>query len=191
MRRIIPHGAKLIPASAQRVFKGVIYDVYQWQQKMYDGSLQTFEMLKRPDTVKVIAVKDDKIVILKQKQPDSDSYFYDLPGGRHDEEDEDELQAAKRELLEETGMTFKNWQLLDVSQPHGKIEQFIYVFLATGLKSQTEQKLDAGEKIEIKLIDLQELKNLSQKFNARYLPKEIFQKVDTIEDLISLPEFVA
>ncbi len=36
-----------IPPNAKRVFKGIIFDVYQWQQKMFDGSKETFEMLKR------------------------------------------------------------------------------------------------------------------------------------------------
>jgi len=39
-----------LTSQAQRVFKGIIFDVYQWKQKMFDGSQGIFEMLKRPDT---------------------------------------------------------------------------------------------------------------------------------------------
>lgn len=53
-----------IPSEATKVFDGVIFDVYQWQQKMFDGSIETFEMLKRVSTVGIIAIKDDKLALL-------------------------------------------------------------------------------------------------------------------------------
>ncbi|HEX7259978.1 MAG TPA: NUDIX hydrolase, partial [Candidatus Saccharimonadia bacterium] len=105
MREVIPPNAKLLPPNANRVFKGQIYDVYQWEQELFDGSTGTFEMLKRPDTVKVLAVKDGKIVVLEEEQPYHGTFF-DVPGGRHDDASETELQAMQRELREETGMSF-------------------------------------------------------------------------------------
>jgi hypothetical protein len=59
-----------IPKKARRVFKGVIFDVYHWPQKMFDNSTVTFEMLKRADTLQVIAITPDKkILLLKEQQP--------------------------------------------------------------------------------------------------------------------------
>lgn len=188
MRTITPKNAKLVPENAERVFKGFIFDVYHWEQEMFDGSTQTFEMLKRPDTVKVIAVKDEKIVVLKQDQPDHKN-FYDLPGGRHDVESETELEAAKREMLEETGMKFGYWKLINVVQPTTKIEQFVYIFLASDFESQGEQNLDNGEKIDVELQDLTSLKQLTKEPNARYLPRDILDQVETLDELIALPEY--
>ena len=54
--RTIPKDAKLVPADADKVFEGVIYDVYHWDQTLYDGSKAKFEMLKRPDTVVIIGI---------------------------------------------------------------------------------------------------------------------------------------
>ena len=51
--RVLPKGARLIPREAGCVFRGEIYEVHQWPQKMPDGSVKTFEMLRRPDTVMV------------------------------------------------------------------------------------------------------------------------------------------
>lgn len=188
MRTIIPNNAKLIPEKAKRVFKGQIFDVYQWQQEMFDGSFETFEMLKRPDTIKVMAIKGDKIVVTEEEQPNHSS-FLDLPGGRHDVETETELDAAKRELIEETGMKFKSWKLIKVEQPHSKIDWFVYLFLATDFENQQEQKLDAGEKIVIKLLDLGEVKGLLENSKARYLPKELLESCERIENLANLPEY--
>lgn len=188
MRTIIPKDSNLIPRDAQLVFKGQIFDVYQWEQEMFDGSKATFEMLKRPDTIKVIAIKDDKIVITDEEQP-NDRAYYDIPGGRHDEEGETELEAAKRELLEETGMKFKNWRLIKIEQPHTKIDWLVYIFLATEFESQTDQKLDVGEKIDIKLLSLDETKNLASNPKNRYLPIDILNQVKTIDDLKNFPEY--
>lgn len=188
MRTITPTNSKLIPSNAKKVFEGEIFDVYHWQQEMFNGSFETFEMLKRPDTVKIIAIKDNKIVVLDEEQPHQKP-FLDIPGGRHDNENETELEAAKRELLEETGLSFKSWKLLSVHQPHSKIDWLVYVFLATELESETAQKLDAGEKIEVKLLSLEEVKKLIDDPKNRYLPKEILEQVETINDLESLLEY--
>jgi len=188
MREVIPKNAKLIPKDAKKVFSGQIFDVYQWQQKMFDGSFETFEMLKRADTVKIIAIKDNKIVTLEEQQPHTD-VFIDVPSGRHDNPNESELEAAKRELLEETGMTFKSWRLIKVEQPHTKIDWFVYFYLATVFAGQTRQKLDAGEKINVKLVSLQEAIELTKDPRNRYLPKELFESVNSIAELIKLPKY--
>jgi 8-oxo-dGTP pyrophosphatase MutT (NUDIX family) len=182
----------LIPKNAKRVFQGVIYDVYQWPQKMFDGSIETFEMLKRPDTVIVFAIKDDKLVILRQQQPHT-TEFYGLPCGRHDDSDETELEAAKRELLEETGMTFRNWRLVWATQPVSKIDWCLYWFLATDFIDQTEQTLDAGEKISIQEMALDEVRGLINDLDANTradFPHEIFDSITTIDDLINWPEYL-
>ena len=188
MRTIIPENARLLPPQAKRVFEGVIYDVYQWEQEMYDGSSQTFEMLKRPDTVSVIGIQDEKIIVLEQEQP-SVSLFYDLPCGRHDIASETELEAAKRELLEETGITFKSWKLINVVQPHTKIDWFVYTFLATDFEKQVPQALDSGEKITIMWKSLGEIHELMEDQRAKFLKDSLFSDVYSIEELLDAPEF--
>lgn len=137
-----------IPPEAKRVFKGIIFDVYQWRQKMFDGSSSTFEMLKRVNTMQVIAVKNGKICLSYQSQPNKKD-FYSLFGGRG-EEGEDPLVTAKRELLEESGLSSETWELYKVSQPLHKIDWDIYTYIAKDCKKVATQKLDVGEQIEIK-----------------------------------------
>ena len=136
-----------IPSNAKKVFDGIIFDVYQWEQEMFDGSTSTFEMLKRPNTIEVIATEGDKILLSKQSQPNK-SDFYSLFGGRA-EEGEEPLVTAKRELLEESGLKSENWELLKTYSPIHKIEWDIYMYVARDCVKTLDQKLDAGEKIEI------------------------------------------
>lgn len=186
MKKVVPDNAHLIPPEAKCVFKGQIYDVYQWGQKLFDGSSATFEMLKRPDVASVIAIKDDKIVIVKQLQPNWPKARFTLPGGRADES-EAPLETAKRETLEETGMTFKNWKLLDVIQNHEKIEYFIYIYLASSFESQTEIHADAGEQIEVELLDFKAVKELSK--SEPRLAEASFARFDSLQEILAAPEF--
>lgn len=190
MRTTLPSNAKLVPKDAKLVFKGIIYDTYHWRQEMFDGSLATFEMLKRPDTVKVLAVKDDKVVLLKQEQPGHRS-FLDVPGGRHDDPSETELEAAQRELAEETGLTFQSWRLLDVTQPNPKIEWFLYTFLAAEFDKIVPRQLDSGEKIDVQCINFADFKRLVDNPKARSYPKELLAEVYSLDDLLALPEYKA
>ena len=137
-----------IPSEAKLVFKGIIFQVYQWQQKMFDGSTETFEMLKRPNTIEVIATSGNKILLTHQSQPNK-SDFYSLFGGRG-KEGEDPLVTAKRELLEESGLESNDWELFKIFEPTHKIEWSIYTFIARNCKKVSEQSLDPGEKIEIR-----------------------------------------
>lgn len=143
-----------VPPDAKRVFKGVIFDVYQWQQKMFNDSTETFEMLKRPNTIEVIAIKDGKICISHQSQPTKPD-FYSLFGGRA-EEGEEPLVTAKRELLEESGFESNNWELYKTYHPLHKIDWDIYTFVAKDCKKVADVKLDPGEKIETKELNFDE-----------------------------------
>ena len=97
------------PDNAQKVFEGVLFNVYQWPQKMFDGSTITFESLERRDTVTIIPVTEDgKIIMTKQEQPCAKP-FLSLPGGIMDP-GEAVFVAAKRELMEETGYLSDDWQ---------------------------------------------------------------------------------
>jgi ADP-ribose pyrophosphatase len=151
-----PESIQPIPNNAQLVFKGKVFDVYQWEQEMYDGTKQTFEKLKRPDTVVVFAVMDDgKIMLTEQEQPGK-APFIGAAGGRMDE-GEDVLTAAKRELLEETGYEASEFILWKAQHPTSKIDWVVYFFIAKGLKKVSDQNLDAGEKIKLKFVDFEEL----------------------------------
>ena len=80
-----PKSKQPIPDNAKRVFKGVIFDTYQWEQKMYDGSRVMFEKLKRPDTVVVFPVlSNGRIILTEQEQPGKEP-FIGATGGRVEE----------------------------------------------------------------------------------------------------------
>ena len=155
-----PKSKQPIPQNAKRVFKGILFDVYQWEQEMFDGSRTIFEKLKRLDTVVIFPVlPDGKILLLEQKQPGKE-VFIGAPAGRVDK-GEDILTAAKRELLEETGYIGEEFILWDARQPSSKIDYAVFTFIAKGLKKISGLKPDGGEKIVLKPVKFDEFVEIS------------------------------
>lgn len=150
-----PRSKQPIPVDAKCVFKGVMFDVYQWRQKMFDGSYETFEKLKRPDTASVVPVLPDGTVLLvEEEQPGLAKNVY-LPAGRI-EPGEDPLAGAKRELMEETGYASDKWELWYAYQPVTKLDWAIFYFIAKDCKRTSEPHPDAGERITLLPVGLDE-----------------------------------
>lgn len=189
MQKVVPLDAVLIPPNAQCVFRRVIYNVYQWQQPLFDHTEATFEMLRRADSVSTIGIVGDCIIVLKDEQPHRGSKL-SFGGGRVDPGDRTILAAAQREMREETGYSFKNWRLVKVWQPHTKIEWFIYVFIAWDGDKTAEPHLDGGERITVELLPFQTVKQLATA-RTPYLDESdtLFSGAQSVRDLLQLPEF--
>ncbi len=155
MEIVRPESNQPIPEHAKKVFSGVMFDVYQWEQELFDGTTTTFEKVKRPDTVVVFPVlPSGNIILTEQEQPGKKS-FIGATGGRIDE-GEGVLEAAKRELLEESGYEAEKYILWDAQHPVGKIDWVVYTFVAKGIKKVADMNLDGGEKIKLKEVTLSE-----------------------------------
>lgn len=188
MKKVVPDDAVLIPENAEPVFRGRIFDVYQWPQSLFDGSMVTFEMLRRADTVVIIGIDQDTILIADDRQPTT--RIVKFPGGRVDPTDTSVVAAAQRELLEETGYSFVDWKLVRVYQPEVKIEHFVYIFVASGAIGRAEPRQDAGEQISLKLLPFDEVKRLAMD-NVGYIgrARELFEAAGDCGDLLALSEF--
>ncbi len=126
--------------------------MYQWEQRLFDGSTATFERLRRPDSVIVFPVTADKKVLLIEDEQPGRAPVLTAPGGEMDE-GETPLEAVARELREETGYEAETYELWQAIQPSAKIDWAIYFFIAKNCRQVTEPKLDAGEKITLKPVD--------------------------------------
>jgi 8-oxo-dGTP pyrophosphatase MutT (NUDIX family) len=160
-----------IPENAKLVFKGIIFEVWQWEQKLFDGSTATFEKIRRPDTVEVIAITPDgKIIAENQEQPGRYAKFMSLPGGRADG-GQSPLEEIKRELLEETGYAGDDWETLETIQPFMDSDYRVHLFISRNVEKIAEQCQEKGEKIELKFITFEELLKLPD--NPRFRSREL------------------
>ena len=147
-----------VPADAEKVFSGVLFDVYQWDQELYDGSTGRFEKVLRNDSVLVLAVVGDEVVVTKEQHPGGEP-FYSLVCGFL-EGDENPLVTAKRELREEAGLEASSWELYKSFSYGSKIDWTGYLYLAKGCREVGEQQLDAGEKVEVFRVSFDEFLEL-------------------------------
>lgn len=171
-----PKSKQPIPPHAKRVFRGVVFDVYQWEQELYDGTRTIFEKLKRPDTVVVFPVLPDGQIILTEQEQPGKAPFIGATGGRVDD-GEDILDAAKRELLEESGYEADEFVLWKMQQPMSKIEWAVYVFVAKGLCKVADLNLDGGEKIKIITKTFDEFADLAILENSQFSEQEIVDDI--------------
>lgn len=186
-----PKTLQPIPKHAKKVFEGVIFSIWQWEQEMFDGTTQVFEKAKRRSSVGVLPVtKDNKIVITTQRQPSMDE-FVSLVGGIVDP-GEEPSEAASRELLEEVGMKCEQLDLWYSVQPITKVEWPIYIFIARGAEQVTKPNLDSGEKIEMQLVDWTEFLSVVAKedFRDKEIALRILQKKQNPDQLEQLRNFI-
>ena len=106
----------------------------------------------------VILVADDsrpepKVLLERQYRHAAQQFLWELPAGRK-EQGEDELLAAKRELLEETGYSATKWKrILRYFASPGFLAEPMSVFLAQGLKKGKAQP-EADEVISVRFFPL-------------------------------------
>lgn len=140
-----------IPDSAKKVFTGVIYDVYQREQKLFDGRITIFEKAKRSWSVSIIPIKDHKILLAKERQPWMDLPKWSMLWWRV-EINESYEEAAKRELLEESGLRTDDIELLLDENIDQKLLWKRSYFIARNVNQVSEISLDWWEEITLEWI---------------------------------------
>src|SRR5260370_26972077 len=158
---------------------------------MFDGSTKTFELLKRPDTVQVVVVRGQKILLVDDEQPGRAPRLH-LAGGRADDEDESWLAAAQRELREETGFVCSDWRLVDVRQPIPKAEWFVPLYFAQDITQELPQQLDEdGERITVQWHDYAEVRGrtLVGKEQTMQYALPLFLAAKSVDELQLSPAF--
>lgn len=176
-----PHYRKsIIPKHAKKVFEGVIFDVYQWEQELFDGSTAIYEKLMRPDTMIIFPILEDgRILLIEDSQP-GEKTDLTAPAGKVDEGETPE-ETAQRELREETGYEPETVELWYSLQPHSKIDWFQYIFIGRNCRKVCEPECEPGERIELKPITFDELiahvesgtYAPASEFNARILREKL------------------
>lgn len=104
----------------------------------------------------VALTKEREVVLVRQYRHGAQKVILELPGGAMDAEDESPLQAAKRELLEETGYTSDTFIQIGCVYPNPANQtNLIYSFLALDVQKVDSQNLDETEDIELVLKPLE------------------------------------
>lgn len=131
--------------------------------RMRDGRINPeYYVLEYPDWVNIIAITDDeKFVMEKQYRHGLQWEGFEIPAGVI-EKGETPLEAAKRELWEETGFGGGEWTEHMIISPNSSTSNnLVHCFIAKGVtKLSDEQHLDSTEEISVHLLDKREVLTL-------------------------------
>jgi 8-oxo-dGTP pyrophosphatase MutT (NUDIX family) len=118
-----------------------------------DGSVNDeYYVLEYPDWINVIAETDDvQLLIERQYRHGLGEVSYEICAGVI-ENGETPLQAAQRELQEETGFGGGEWhEMMALSPNSSSVNNISHCFYAHGVKKLYERHLDKTEDIEVYL----------------------------------------
>lgn len=126
---------------------------------MPDGQVvEPYYVFEYPNWVNVFGItKENKVVLVKLYRHGIGKTVVELPSGAMEDSDKSPMDAAKRELLEETGYTSDNFTQTGVVSPNtSNHSNLTYCFLARDLECVTSPKPDRTEEIETVLIPFEQ-----------------------------------
>ena len=158
----IREGGPAKVVSSKEVFAGPLFRVLRDEIEEPTGKKVVRDVIRHNGSAVILAVqerkggKDPLVLLERQFRHAAQHYLYEVPAGKMDD-GEEHLEAAKRELKEETGYTAKKWtKLVRYFASPGFLGEWMQVFLAEDLKAG-EAEPEEDESFELQLVPLREL----------------------------------
>lgn len=144
--------------SSTETYHGPLLHVYHDRVTLPNGNESGRDYIKHLGAVCMIPVLDNgSVIVERQYRYPLDMVVTEIPAGKLDSPEEDRLEAAKRELLEETGYTGEEWiELGDFFPAVAYSTEKISMYLVRKLK-KGERHLDADEFLNIEEVPLTQL----------------------------------
>lgn len=160
----------------RQIYKGKYLRIFESDFSSKEGKKGKWEFVERKDAVAIFALTKKKEVILEKiYRVPLKSYIIEFPAGILDKKGENKKEAAKRELLEETGYLAKKLIFVKTLPFNPSLEKTkIHLFFAPNVEFVGKKKTEDLEEIKIIKVPLKNL--LSFLFNP---PKKL--KVDLID----------
>jgi 8-oxo-dGTP pyrophosphatase MutT (NUDIX family) len=143
---------------SETVWEGRIATVRVDRFRYADGEEAEREVIAHPGAVAVVAHDGERLFMVRQpREAVGEPALLELPAGKLDEDGEDPLETAKRELAEEIGKGARSWsKLTSFYTSPGFADEECHVYLATDLYDESAEA-DENERIEIVDVPLADL----------------------------------
>jgi len=146
----------------KKIFSGRILNLKEVIVKLPNGKTSKRELISHPGAAAIIPIlPGNKIIFVKQYRKAIEKVLLEIPAGTL-EKNENPINCAKRELIEETGFKAKKIKkILDFYPAAGYTSERIHIFKATGL-SHVGSNTEADEFIKIEILSKKQIKKLYQ-----------------------------
>ncbi len=146
--------------SSELIYDGKVLRLFVDQVRLPDGSLSVREYNRHIGAVAVLPLTDEgEVICVRQFRYAHGCVMTEIPAGKLDAPDEDHIEAALRELREETGASCESLTYLGLFRSTPAIlDEKIDLYLAEGL-TFGETDLDEDEFLDVVRIPLAELVN--------------------------------
>lgn len=146
-----PHTFEVVDSTLE--YQGAILALRRDRVTMPGGREAVREVVEHHGAVGVVALDaEDRIVMISQYRHPLGRRLLELPAGLLDQPGEDPVEAVKRELIEETGLSARTMSLLiDVAASPGFTDEAVRIYLAEDL-TEVEQPEAHDEEADIALV---------------------------------------
>ncbi|SEM87301.1 ADP-ribose pyrophosphatase [Mesobacillus persicus] len=144
--------------STEQIFTGKIISLQVDEVELPNGKTSKREIIKHPGAVAIIALTDDKkVVMVEQYRKALERTLVEIPAGKLEKGEKPEV-CAVRELEEETGYECEkiDWLTSFYTSP-GFADELVHLYVATGLnKKVNAAELDEDEFVNLIEVTLEE-----------------------------------
>ena len=132
----------------------IVYDTIE-----HNGKESPYSYVKMKRGVGVIGMVNNSIILLKQYRYIWNETFWEIPAGMVDD-GEEPIDAARREMEEETGYHIEKIKFLGICYPSiGSTTEIQYLYYAE-CADKGKQRLDAIEDIDVQLVSVEEFERM-------------------------------
>ena len=132
-----------------------------------NGATVDLDLVRHPGAAAIVPfISHDRLIMLRQYRHAIGRPIWEIPAGTLDP-DENPLECAKRELIEETGYSGRQWEKLgEITPVPGYSDERIHIFVATHL-SPAEQNLDVDEVLDVHQVSFEKTIEMIEKGQIR------------------------
>ena len=157
MRRV---SSRFEPVASETIHEGVFFDVVRRRFRHEDGEEVKREIVTHPGAVGIVVLDGEDLWFVRQpREAIGSPDLLELPAGKLDEDGEEPLDTARRELAEEIGKQAAEWESLGsfYTSP-GFTDEQVHLFLATGISDVDERPaVEHDERIDAEVRPLRDL----------------------------------
>lgn len=141
----------------RKIYQNPWIAVHEDQVLRPDGSAGIYGVVEVGDAVSIVALQNNSVCLVQQYRHSWGKRVWEVPCGGLNS-NENPLKAAKRELLEEAGISAKKWKRLGIIESNDPVVNRFHLFLAQNLSFAPPRRDHSEADMKSKMWELNEYK---------------------------------